>query len=487
MPVLSQILAALAGLVLSLAPSLAGPGLRFLGVSTGDEHALEEKTRRVEETLDAMAALGRWNGTALVAHEGRILVHRGYGLADFENGVANTTETRFRIASISKAFAAVAALLLERQGKLDLARPISEILPGCPPAWSAITSEHLIHHTSGLSDYEEWFGGYGTPPYSDFMASSDPARRILERAKEKPLDFTPGTRFHYSNTGYIVLGFVLEAAAGESFEDFCAREIFQRLGMDATSQDRSELLVPHRARGVVRAPEVGLAQWYRGMRPEHLRNAHAQHMQPPQPEAGVLTTAADLYRWSEALSQDGFLSAAERARVFAPGLEGYGFGWFVSDEPPHGIVQQHSGGLPGFACQLVRLPDTRSTIVLLGNQGMLDTKLVADLVRILAGERTSLPRARAIVSRPPEELERFAGRYDVSDGTALSVERDGGGLFLTWGPRRVLAFPEADDTFFLVFLPERDEGLLRFREEDGLLLATIEDAFGELLAEAAHR
>lgn len=330
--------------------------------------------------VDAHLAGLPWNGVALVAVDGDVLLHRGYGMADFESDAPCTPATRFRVASVSKMFAAMAARILVERGKLDVERPITDYLEDAPEPWSRITTSHLIHHTSGLSDYEGWFDGYDTQAYSDFMSADDAGQRIVARARPLPLDFEPGTQYSYSNTAYVVLGLVVEAAAGEDFDAFCQREIFDRLGMASTLQDVDELIVPDRARG------YAIPERWRDMpfSPERLERANYQRMEPPMADSGLLTTAEDLFRWEQSLEGETLVSRAGLDEIFRPDPHGdYGYGWFVR-EMPFGVAHSHTGGLPGFSCILYRVPERDWTIIMLSNIEHGGTRPVSEIVRILA-------------------------------------------------------------------------------------------------------
>ena len=142
-------------------------------------------------------------------------------------------ETTFEIASLSKAFTAAAILMLRDDGKLQLEDSVCRFLDGCPEAWKPIAIRELLHHTSGIPDYESALD-MGSAKYADAMALSDAPRRQVDEARAKPLDFPPGTKFNYSNTGYLLLGFVIEKASGQSFEDYLRAKIFNPLNLEAT-------------------------------------------------------------------------------------------------------------------------------------------------------------------------------------------------------------------------------------------------------------
>ncbi len=255
----------------------------------------DQRPTRMREYLAAAAALGHLNGSVLVAENGRVLIDTAYGFANIELGVRNTPETRFRVASITKQFTGMAIMMLAEDGKLAIADPISKWVDSLPATWQRLTIHQLLRHTSGISDYEEWFDGYTTQVYSDYMSQAHAPARIVRDAKLKPLDHEPGTTFRYSNSAYIVLGYIIERASGMSYDEFLRRRIHEPLGMAKSTQDRSEVLIADRAQGYRFRPGAYPSAFFNGLQREDHHNAVYQLMEPPQADAALITTARDLY------------------------------------------------------------------------------------------------------------------------------------------------------------------------------------------------
>ncbi|HEU4799000.1 MAG TPA: serine hydrolase domain-containing protein [Gemmatimonadales bacterium] len=353
--------------------------------TTAPLHAQDPRIDQLRQYLTSAANLGQLNASVLVAEQGTVLIDTAFGFANMELEVRNTPETRFRVASVTKQFTAMAVMMLAADGKLDIGDPISKYLDSLPPAWSGITIHHLLRHTSGISDYEEWFGGYSTQEYSDYMSQAHAPARILRDAKARPLDHEPGTKFRYSNSAYIALGFIIERASGMPYEDFLRTRIHEPLGMTLSEQDRSGNLIPNRAQGYQLRPEVDSAAYADGLTRDEYRNAVYQLMEPPQADAGLITTARDLYKWDQALYTEQLISRALMDSIFTPGLGDYGYGWFIRTGPD-GVTYDHSGGLPGYSCYIRRIPGTRRTIIVLGNLGRLGRGRIGDIAAILRGE-----------------------------------------------------------------------------------------------------
>lgn len=441
--------------------------------------AQDARVERMRTYLAAAAGLGHVNGSVLVAERGQVLVDTAYGFANMELGVRNTADTRFRVASITKQFTAMAVLMLAQDGKLALSDPITRHLDSLPASWGGITVHHLLRHTSGISDYEEWFDGYTTQAYSDYMSQAHAPARIVRDAKARPLDHEPGTKFRYSNSAYILLGYIVERASGMPYDEFLRRRIHEPLGMTASDQDRSEAIVPGRAPGYRLRPGAQPVAFYGGLTRDDFRNAVYQKMEPPQADAGLITTARDLYKWDQALYGERLLRPAMRDSMFARGIANYGYGWFV-DSGANGVTHEHSGGLPGYAAYIMRMPQSRRTIIVLGNVEFLG-RTVRDLAAILRDAPVALPRARRIVANDTVVQARFAGWYRAANGDSVRVAREDGMLLAQWPGRfRAGLLPESPHAYFVPLMA----GDARFTEREGTVTVTLVTGTGDTLITA---
>jgi CubicO group peptidase (beta-lactamase class C family) len=340
-------------------------------------------TSPVTDTLAAkidqyMKNLPGWSGTILVAQKGEVLISQGYGLADRENDVPNTSQTKFAIGSMTKAFTAMAIMILQERGQLTVQDPICKYISDCPTAWKPITLHHLLTHTSGIQSYTE-----SNLPVQNTITTCqeftlEEAMAILTAL---PQDFAPGTQFHYSNSGYYLLGAVIEKVSGESYETFIQQNILQPLGMSETGYDRLTMIVKNRASGysidqngdIVNTPFWDVSQRYSA--------------------GGLYSTVGDLYKWDQALYADRLVSKETLATIFTsmvtvPDIGGYGYGWFISQQSGHRVIW-HGGDLPGFISQITRYPDDQVTIIVLTNVHSEDpyqiTNTLADMVLVENG------------------------------------------------------------------------------------------------------
>lgn len=383
---------------------------------------------RVDRYLARCTELGRFSGAVLVARADRVWLRRGYGWADVEHRVAFTPETPQEIASVSKMFTAMAALKLRDRGRLALDDSLAMWLADCPPAWRSITLRQLIHHTAGIPDYEEALD-IGSPRYMEWMGRRDAADRIVADARTKPLDFAPGTKFHYSNTGYIVLARVIERAAGRPFAEFVTRELLRPAGMTHSGVFDGGAGPKHLARGYTHG-DLGWPRLLAGapLTDGHLTPVPHLPLVPPIGDAGLYSTVEDLWRWSRVMDGGRLVSSDEAAEVFTPGLEDYGCGWFITHAFDR-LRYRHNGILPGHVTDLIKFPDDSLTIVLMSDldRTRLD-RIARDVTAIVLGTPYDPPVSGTVVTLTAEQDSALVGGYRMADGHALAIRREPGML-----------------------------------------------------------
>jgi len=306
--------------------------------------------------------------------DGKPLLREAYGKANFELEVPNTPETKFRLGSITKQFTAMAILLLQEQGKLSVEDSICRYVSACPEAWRPVTLRHLLTHTSGIPDYTN---------FSDFPALiGTPATldQLIARFRSLPLGFTPGARWSYSNSGYILLGAVIERVSGQSYSAFLQDHIFASLGMRDTSYDANSPPSPQHATGYLSAHH----------QPVYL------DMSEFGPAGALASTVEDLYRWDRALVADRLVSQQTMDAMFTPAIpcpsggcllpsdRGYGYGWFIAAVSGQTLTY-HLGRIDGFLTYNGFSRPDDITVVLLSNLETTavlgDSLKLADLAR----------------------------------------------------------------------------------------------------------
>ena len=216
--------------------------LLSLGV-TGVAHA-QDPTPRMQQIIQSYVTDKTFMGTVLVSRDGTLLINQGYGFADVEWNIPNVPEGKFRLGSLTKQFTAASILLLEEQGKLKVEDPVSKYVPDAPPAWEKITIFNLLTHSSGIPNFTSF------PDYRTTEGKDTTPQELVARFRDKPLDFPPGTKFSYSNSGYILLGYILEKVSGQTYADFLQKNLFAPLGMSDTGVDSNTAILPKRVPGI---------------------------------------------------------------------------------------------------------------------------------------------------------------------------------------------------------------------------------------------
>ena len=386
-----------------------------------------EAPASVAESLDrylsARTALGRFSGAVLVAKGDRVLFRKGYGFADVAARRPYTPETRHAVASITKMFTSMAALKLRDAGKLKLDDSVCAHLAACPDAWKPVTVQELMRHTSGIPDYEEPLG-LGSEKYLAVMTQEGTSRRLVDEAKTKPLDFPPGTKFSYSNTGYLVLAQIVESAAGVPFNAFVTQKLLRPAGMTRAGMFDGKTIPDGLAVGYTH-PELGWVKLLAGtpLTDGHLVARPRLPLTPPAGDAGLYATVDDLLAWSRAMDGSALVTKAEADEVFTPGLENYGYGWFVGE----GFKRRrfrHNGGLPGYTSDFVKFPDEGLTLVFLCNLDRARLfQTVRDATAIVLGEPWDMPVSGAVATLAPDDYARLEGVYAMADGKKLTVTK----------------------------------------------------------------
>lgn len=331
----------------------------------------------IDAYLRNLSAGGGFSGAVLVADSNGILLSQGYGLADRAAGLPNTPTTRFRLGSLTKQFTAMAILLLQQQGKLDVSDPICTYLPDCPAAWQPITIHHLLTHTSGIPDLTRF------PDFEATKQTPSPPEATIARFADRPLALQPGTQWDYSNSNYILLGSIIEQASGQPYADFMQQAIFGPLAMRDSGYETSR---------------SGLAAGYRD-RSEVL--ADAVDMSLPYAAGALYSTVEDLYRWDRALASGQWVSQDLLDQMFAahaaiPNSDGasYGYGWEIGQQSGHSY-QAHAGGIEGFSSFISRFPGDRVTVIVLGNQQDVNPRAIASPIAEAIMEGRPLPSGHA--------------------------------------------------------------------------------------------
>ncbi len=386
-------------------------------------------------------------GAAVIAvKDGRTLLRKGYGLANLEWNLPVTPETVFRIGSVTKQFTAVLILMLAEQGKLSIQDPIEKFLPGYPTHGHTITIEHLLTHTSGIKSYtnlQDWPKDWGKSFTLD---------ELIDYFKYQPMDFAPGQKWSYSNSGYILLGAIVEKASGVPFDRFLQTAICEPLGMTSTRLELPQLLIPRRASGYIKNEQGYL-------------NAPYINMTQPLAAGGMVSTVDDLARWDASLYREELLSAEslQRAHTSYRLLDGspshYGYGWGIHTYQGIEFIE-HSGGIHGFGCDCIRIPSRHVFVAALLNGGAPQKNpgwIASRLALLAAGLPYIEPSPIELSAR---ELAQFVGKYEMELGRQITITYQDGSLWFTWpgAGESIRLLPSSKAEFF-----DADSPLGRFQ------------------------
>lgn len=372
----------------------------------------------------------------VVVRKGQVLHRAAYGLANIELGVAARPEHVFRIGSVTKQFTAAVIMMLADEGHLAVSDPITKFLPDYPTQGRTITVEHLLTHTSGIQSYTDM------PKWRNMFRQDLSLTELIDVFKNEPMQFAPGTRWRYNNSGYILLGAIIEKVTGKKYADMVRERIFQPLAMADTRYDDTEAVIPRRA--------AGYAQTRTG-----LINAQYLSMTQPYAAGALMSTVDDLAKWEAGLAAGKVVKAAALEKMFADyplasgAPSGYGYGWQIGAYEGR-PVQEHGGGIPGFRAHVLRMPSDGVYVAVLSNVSAPepDPQMLARKAAAVAiGKPLTNP---PVVTLTDKQLDAYVGQYVTAAGTRRTVTREGTRLFMAvGGGARAEILPSGPDTFFV--------------------------------------
>ena len=321
----------------------------------------QNKTEKIDALMNLYRDYGRFNGSVLVADHGSVIYEKGLGCADMEWDIPNAADTKFRLGSITKQFTAMVVLQLVEQGKIRLDGKITDYLPDYPgKTGNIITIHNLLTHTSGILGYTE------IPNFRrDLFRNPYSPEQFVKVFQDSALLFAPGSRFSYSNSGYFLLGVIIEKVTGKPYEEVLQEKIFAPLGMKNSGYDHYNIILRKRARGYER-------------RGGDYLNAEYFDSSNPYSAGSLYSTVEDLYLWDQALYTDKLLPVKTRDLLFGkyiPAFGGwYGYGWVTAKSAEGKSTDSvttisHGGSINGFNALILRVPEEQELIVLLNNTG----------------------------------------------------------------------------------------------------------------------
>ncbi|MDQ1095449.1 MULTISPECIES: serine hydrolase domain-containing protein [Chryseobacterium] len=394
---------------------------------------LKEKKEEIDRIIKAYAAINKFNGTALVHYQNENIFERSYGWQNAEKKIPNQDKSVYQIASLTKSFTALIIVKLSEEGKLSVKDPISKYIADYPRG-NEITVEHLLTHTSGIYEVlqnKEYFSMLHT-------GKSITKDKELSFFKNEPLAFEPGTQFSYTNSGYILLGIIIEKITGLSYEDTVRKIILNPLKMTHTGFNYMALKSTHKT-----VP-------YSYISNTRQEKTEVWNSTLTGPAGQIYSTVEDLYRYYVGLRDYKIVSRETFKKATTPYLSGYGYGWFIDDFYGKKLIN-HGGNIEGSTSYFAMLPEDDLCIILLNNitSKKLETAGNTILAAILEQPYT-LPQPNKETALSEDVLKKYVGDYELSDHTVIHIIYENGQLFIQNNKApKVRMRAKKEDVFFL--------------------------------------
>lgn len=394
---------------------------------------------KLDEYLTVATRYHRFNGTVLVARRGNILLQKGYGWRNETAQALNDSNSIYQLGSITKTFTAAAILQLQEENKLSVKDRLNKYLPDYPNG-DQISIEQLFAHTSGIYDYK------GVLYSKDSLEFTRPVSkaRVLSTFKDKPLLHKPGKEVNYTNSGYFLLGLIIEKVTQQPFETVIRKRFIEPLHLTRTGFDFINLKQPEKTTGYTYWKDSLLV----AVRPLDSTAAYSA--------GGMYSSVGDLYRWAQAVLSGQLLKPASQKLTFTAIKPGnWTYGWGVNPFQKGQKLAFQNGNLPGFATFFVLIPDDDTFLIMLANVD--DTSdattlepMLKDLLFITYGMPYQLPVSFKTVSVSESILQQYVGNYQLAPNRTLSISLENRKLFLqVTGQQRFEIFPSSETDFFL--------------------------------------
>jgi CubicO group peptidase (beta-lactamase class C family) len=398
----SSLRSAALGLIVALLLTTLSHASSFSDLSQDQDNA----ARRMDQFVSSRD----FTGVVLVARDGHVLFQKAYGMANREHDVPNKVDTKFRIGSMTKAFTAMGIMILAERMQLHVTDPLCKYIEKCPKAWGGITLQHLLAHTSGIPSFTDF------PDNDQYERLPMTPLATIARFRDKPLEFVPGSRFSYDDSGYLLLGYIIERASGEKYEDFLRKNIYEPLGMLDSGYDHPWMILKNRASGYAR-------------KDGQIVNSMIMEMDTPFGGGSMYSTVEDLLRWDQALYSEKLVSRKSLDQVFTPfpgpylpvqpwqrgpySRHRWGYGWWVTKWFGHDLVWS-AGFIHGFVAAMLRYPEDRTLVIVLENmepdaEGVSDPDLRMDPMTVANGLSAiafGLPPDSSPVSETPDATRK---------------------------------------------------------------------------------
>jgi CubicO group peptidase (beta-lactamase class C family) len=392
----------------------------------------QTKTETINQFIEAYSNQNSFNGSALVTEKGSVLLNKGFGYNNIATGKMNNENTIYQLGSVTKQFTSTVILKLAEQKKLKLTDKLIKYFPGYPKG-DSITIHHLLSHTSGIFNYtndEAFMSGEVLKPASE--------KKILALFKDKPLDFSPGNNWAYSNSGYMLLGYIIQKVAKKPYEKAVRDIILTPLKMTNSGFD------------YVRLKNANKATGYFVIDGKNSTESSYVDSSVSYAAGAMYSGATDMLKWHKSLLQNKVISRASLEKAFTPAKNKYGYGWAI-DSLYGKRITTHNGGIFGFNSSFYRIEADDIAIVLLNNVGnpKLD-EIALGIINILYDKPYKIPDAKKEISVPTEILNKYTGLYEVVPQFQIIITTEEGKLFAqATGQPKFELFAQKENYFFL--------------------------------------
>ncbi len=365
-----------------------------------------------DKLLSAQFKTDETGCAALVAIKGQIVYKKAFGMANLELNVPMQPDMVFRIGSMTKQFTAVAILQLMEQGKLSLQDDITKFIPDYPTQAYKITIENLLTHTSGIKSYTDG------PEFMKFIKEDLKPEELIDKFKNLPMEFAPGTKWNYSNSGFFLLGYIIEKVSGMKYQDYIEQNLFRPAGMTNSLYGSDRKIIKNRA-----YPYQADG--------DNVVNADYMSMLLPYSAGSLMSTVEDLYKWNRALLSNKFVKreTLEKAWTEFKLSDGkgthYGYGWFLSQVQGSPSIE-HGGGINGYLTNGIFLPKEDVFVAVFSNNTAKGPDAVSTKMAAIA---IGKPYVRTETPVPAEMIDQYPGVYDDENGTLRMITKEGTQLF----------------------------------------------------------
>ncbi len=390
-----------------------------------------EMQKKVNDYIDAYVQMKQFSGSILIAKNGQVMLSKGYGKSSHQFNIENTPQTKYRIGSLTKGFTALAIIQLVENNKLSLDDKLIKFIPDYPRG-DEITIKHLLTMTSGIRNHTE---------FEDF----DKKRRVyqvtvsqtIETFKNKTLEFNPGEKFKYSNSNYILLGFIIEQISNMTYAEYIKQNIFKPLKMENSGFEKPQDVINNMAEGYC-------------FKNNEIKNANFRDMSNAHASGALYSTIEDLYKWDKALYTEKLITKESLETMFTPFKDNYALGWGIVNVFNHKMIT-HSGEIDGFTSNISHFSDDDVCIIILSNFEQIPiSRINKDLIAIIFGEEYEIPKVIKTINLAADILQSYTGEYELKPGFIFTVSFDNGSLFCQpTGQPKLELLPVSESEFFL--------------------------------------